>query len=389
MVEFRPADLQLFLALRTADLIDRVADVPRPNDLGEPAADLRPSTPPAQLFQIGPRVRSLVEAGLAKSFRGGEYMRAAGSLDEHVQAVQKRLCDRRDAVHTAINSPGTLKESVDHLISQILHVVDDFGTVNAALGAVSGLCRGIYYTLEATLPTGNHWGALTEMLEIMDRMRTLVGSYQEKLEQLEGSQDPLRDEVKRIADLCESVRAEAIAMPGLCSRSVEPMLIALNNTLAQAMSDTRNAVASPLERIVEVLERDGQLSTDDAEQLGELITAALRTLFGAADSGHTFDSLAGAVAELEERVAELEDQEDGSEAGTGSGTDGEEVRMSREFGSTSPRAALAAESLHRGVASSHNPVQQLTAAVESLTTRVQALERAECERQPLAAAIDE
>ncbi|RDX43573.1 hypothetical protein OH76DRAFT_1487732 [Lentinus brumalis] len=390
VVEFRPADLQLFLALRTAEQISGIAGAPPPGDLGEPAADLRPSTPPAGIFHIGPKVRNLVEAGLGKSFRGNEYMRAAGALDDHVKQLQQRMRERRDAVQTAVYSPGTVKESVDVLICQVMNVIDDFGTLSSALGAVSGLCRGIYYTLEATLPVGHHWGALVEMLEIVDRMRILVGDCQSRFAELEGSQDPLRAEVKRVAALAESVRAQCVAMPDSCSRSVEPMLVALNNTLTQTMSDTRNAITSPLEQIVEVLERDGHLSTDDAERLGDLITAALRTLFGAAATEHTFESLAETLVDLDERVAELEEEgENRGEGGTGTASDVEEVQMADELGEASPRTAHRDDLPFLTPASSGNTLQRLATAVESLTARVSALELAERDPKPIAAAVQE
>ncbi len=390
VIEFRPADLQVFLALRTAEQIASVAGAPPPGELGEPAADLRPSTPPAGIFHIGSKVRNLVESGLAKSFRGNEYMRAAGALDDHVKQLQQRMRERRDAVQTAVYSPGTVKESVDVLICQVMNVIDDFGTLSSALGAVGGLCRGIYYTLEATVPVSHHWGALVEMLEIVDRMRILVGDCQSKFDELEGSQDPLRAEVKRVAALAESVRAQCIAMPDSCSRSVEPMLIALNNTLTQTMSDTRNAITSPLEQIVEVLERDGHVSTDDAEHLGNLITAALRTLFGAAATEHTFDSLAEALVDLDERVAELEEEEeDRGEGGTGTASNVDEVEMADDLGGASPRAAHRTDLPSLTLTSSGDRLQQLTTAVESLTARVSALELAERDPKPIAAAVQE
>ncbi|RPD69137.1 hypothetical protein L226DRAFT_575909 [Lentinus tigrinus ALCF2SS1-7] len=309
LARFRPTDLAHFVNIRTAASLPS-ASLSTATDIGTAPRDIRPQTPPAQVFHIGTATRRLLEGTISNTVRTTGTSRAFNDAVQTLHSLRDRLNTRREAYRTGVAFPDTSPIVLEEIVNQTLALVDDCSTIADSLEAVAGLCLGLHYTLEAAIPTTPALGisALAEMIETVDRLRGIFGQAQEKMQKLEDAQEPLWKEVKRVSELADSAREQCLAVPDICSRAVEPMLLGLHGAITTSVTAAVNSLTDPLHRILAALQDTMPIPPADLEALRLGIAAGIQAVVGDGTPAGILAELSNSINAISIQLKQIEDE---------------------------------------------------------------------------------
>ncbi len=199
-----------------------------------------PLTPPAQVFHLGPLTREIAMDSTGKAWRMEELDMGVQHGVVKLQELGRSLMSRREAVMTYAADRRPPEESVEELVHQMTGVIDDSVALTVAMEALINICAGVRAGLREAMAVHPYFGAMVEMVEILNRLRALYSGVGDRLDNMEQSLGPLRETAVRLDEMTATLTRRVNTMPDECSRAVQPMLDALHRSVKQELEPLRH-----------------------------------------------------------------------------------------------------------------------------------------------------
>ncbi len=312
---FRPADLAEFMALRLTGSIGNIVGEPA-TQVHAPPSISRPTTPPMQVFAIGPAARQLLYESQAKAWNAAQIKESSTAVANNIRTVMARL-DARHASLGTMTYAVSSAEAIQEVLGQTAGLINDNKVIATAIGAVADIGHSLARSLEGTASISPQFGAAAELVEVLAQLRSLYGGVQAKFGYLQSSVETLSTAVLELQERSLHDKDIIRTIAANCSDVVEPMLKSLHYHLKQEIDTVRETIG-PLQSTVSALESGHVPSAEDTRRLRELAQAAVPAESLAHDVGIQSEpggtvgcsalgeDLSATLEDIRQRVAALE-----------------------------------------------------------------------------------